>query len=94
MPTNKELLESLRNEFQRLKYGEDDELNKLEYRGRMIISRVSGMNSEHYQQFVHTQFGFYVSGASERDERAAWESGQRQVVNILSTMLEALELDE
>lgn len=94
MPTNKELLESLRNEFQQLKYGEDDELNKLEHRGRMIISRVSGVNSEHYQQFVHTQFGFYVSGASERDEREAWESGQQQVINILSTMLEELELDE
>lgn len=56
MPTDAELLETLRDGFANLQYKDEGELNKLEHRGRMYIRRVFGENSEYHQQFVHIGF--------------------------------------
>ena len=93
MPTNNELLESPRDGFANLKYQDEDELNRLEHRGRMYIRHVFGENSEYYQQVVHIGFHGLVYPTTEDFEREMWYSGQRQTVNLLNTMLEELDLD-
>jgi hypothetical protein len=93
MPTNKELLESLRDGFANLGYRDEDELNRLDNRGRMYIRRVFGENSEYYQQFVHIGFHALVSPSDAQYEREMWISGQSQTVNLLNTALEELALN-
>ena len=72
VPTNKELLESVRDEFKQLENGDRDELDRLQNRGRMIIRRVIGENNDYYQRFVRTRFAIYASGVSEAENRHAW----------------------
>lgn len=94
MLTNKELLESLREDFKQLEFEDDDQLNKLQNRGRMLIKRTFGEDTDYYQRFVRIQFSYYVTGVSREDEYQVWQSGRRQVLNMLDTMLEELALNE
>ncbi len=93
MPTDRESLVSVRDGFANLKYKDEDELNRLEQRGRMYIRRVFGENSEYYQQFVRTGFHPLVYPHDAQYEREMWISGQRQTVNLLDTALEELPLN-
>ena len=56
MPTNRELLQSLRDGFEQLALFDELELNSLGERARMIIERVFGRNKSYYERLSATPF--------------------------------------
>jgi predicted nucleotide-binding protein len=103
-PTNKELLESLREEFKQLELFDRARLNSLRDRGQMIIRRVFGPDSSysarlsgiefHYRGIVVTTLDSGESPSSRRARERAWRSGQEESIALVNTMLEDLELSE
>jgi hypothetical protein len=102
MPTNKELLEPLRDEFEHLELFDRATLNGLRNRGQMIIQRVFGPDSSYREQLSSIEFrcmGIAVgtlgggdSPATKRARERAWLSGQKESIALINTMLEDLEL--
>jgi predicted nucleotide-binding protein len=104
MPTNKELLLSLREGFEQLECFDDSGLNILRDRAQMIIRRIFGPGSSYSERLSSIEF--YYSGPvitilgkpetpAERASRERyWLNGQRQSISLIDTMLEDLELSE
>lgn len=104
MPTNKELLESLRDGFEQLELFDGPRLNSLRDRGRMIIGRVFGNDSPYIERLSSIEFRYTgmtvttlgaAETAGERQRRARhWIAGQNESIALIDTMLEDLELSE
>jgi predicted nucleotide-binding protein len=104
MPTDTELLESLRDGFEQLKLFDSAKLNSLKDRGQMIIGRVFGPDSPYIERLTSIEFshrGITVSSigsgpdpATTRARERAWQSGQERSIALVGTMLEHLELSE
>ncbi len=105
MPTQRELLLSLRGEFEQLQVFDQSGLNSLRERASMIIRRVFGEESSYGAQISKIRFrpgsvpivssrGGGVSAAESQRQRRAWLSGQKESIALIDTMLEDLELGE
>lgn len=107
MPTHKELLLSLREDFEGLKPFGNSELKTLQERGEMIIERVFGKGSRYVERFSAIQFHYRgpiaisssgesaAQGKAQRNSRInSWVSGQQQVLGLIDVMVEDLELGE
>jgi hypothetical protein len=105
MRINKELLLSLRDEFEQLQVFDQSELNSLRERARMIIRRAFGEDSSYMAQLSKTRFspgsvpivsplGGGVSDAERQRQRHAWLSGQKESIALINIMLEDLELGD
>ncbi len=92
MATNTELLEGVRDGFTNLEYGDENRLNELQNRGRMLIRRTFGEKNDYYQRFINIGFHPLVYPTTEQFRREDWEKGRHQSVNLLNTMLEELDL--
>ena len=93
MPTNLELLEGLRQGFIDLGFQDENKLSELSNRGRMLIRRAFGEESDYYQRFVRIDYWPGVYPSSPQFDRESWEDGRRNAVNLLDAMLEELRLD-
>lgn len=93
MPISLERLEDLRDDFRDLAYKDEDKLSELDNRGRMLIRRAAGEDSDYYRRFVRIGFHVLISPSIEEYEKESWEEGQRQTVHLLNSMLEELRLD-
>jgi hypothetical protein len=93
MPTDRELLEGLRDGFANLEYGDEDTLNRLLNRGRMIFRRLYGESSEPYERLVNANFLLLVSGLEPEEQVEMWEADQREITIMLETLLEEMDLD-
>lgn len=93
MSTNPELLLDLREGFRNLSNWDEDKLSELNNRGRMLVRRAFGEQSDYYQRFVNINFHPMYYPASPEDERATWEEGRRNTVHLLAAMIEDLMLD-
>lgn len=108
MPTNKELLKSLRDGFEQLQVFDSAGLKSIRSRGEMIIGRVFGEDSPYIKRLSDITFtpravpivgssgsSSYPSSDPRRQERQnIWLSGQREAISLVDTMLEQLELEE
>lgn len=104
MPTNRELLESLREGFEDLEVFDRAGLNGLRSRGQMLIGRVFGEDSPYSEQLSRIEFRYMgitvgtleggESLATKQARERAWRSGQREAISFIDTMLEDLELRE
>lgn len=104
MPTNRELLLSLRDGFEQLELFDRVELNSLRNRGQMYIRRVFGPDSPYIERLSSIEFRYMgiavgtledgESPATRRARQRAWLSGQKEAVTLVDTMLEDLELGE
>jgi hypothetical protein len=102
MPTNKELLLSLRDGFEKLNLFDDPGLNALRRRGQMIIRRVFGPDSSYSEGLSNIVFypppplivrlGDPETAAERESRERYWRSGQKECVSLIYTMLEDLEL--
>jgi hypothetical protein len=66
MPTDRELLESLRDGFEQLKLFDKARLNSLRDRGQMIIGRVFGPDSPYIVRLTSIEFRFRPIAVSTR----------------------------
>ena len=55
MPTNLELLASLRDGFENMSYQDREKLSGLDNRGRMLIRRTFGEDSDYYRRFIRLE---------------------------------------
>jgi hypothetical protein len=103
MPTDRELLESLRDGFEQLELFDRARLNSLRDRGQMIIGRVFGPDSPYIERLTSIEFSYRGvvtigtlgggdSPATKRARERAWQSGQEQSIALVDIMLEDLEL--
>jgi predicted nucleotide-binding protein len=94
MPANKELLESLRDQFEQLRFQNKDAQMQLRDEGLMVIRRTFGHDHEYLDTFK--RIGFYPEfyPATYEDERAYWENGKSRASSLFRTMIRELELDE
>jgi predicted nucleotide-binding protein len=103
MPTDSELLESLRDGFEQLNLFDRARLNSLRDRGQMIIGRVFGPDSPYIERLTSIEFSYRGvvtigalgggdSPATKRARERAWQSGQEQSIALVDIMLEDLEL--
>jgi len=93
MPTKRELVESLRDGFVRLGYGDEEHLSKLRNRGEMILRCMYGTDSIYYTQFVSRTFQEEAPELSPEEQPESWEADQRETINMLEAMLEEIDLD-
>jgi len=104
MPTDRELLESLRDGFEELEPFDDTGLNALRNRAQMIIRKVFGANSSYSEQLSSIQFHYMgpfviIPGepetpAQRQGRERIWRSGQDQSISLIDTMIEELDLSE
>ncbi len=105
MPTDRELLLSLRKGFEELEPFDGSRLNALRNRGQMIIRRVFGASGAYYSErlssieFYYTGPVMIVAGEPEspsmrRSRENIWRGGQSESIALVDTMLEDLELSE
>jgi predicted nucleotide-binding protein len=107
MPTNRELLLSLRKGFEGLQVFDQSGLNSLRVRGQMIIGRLFGEESSYIEWLSKISFssgtlsrvvsasGEIVESSESRQRREnLWRSGQRESIALVDIMLEDLELRE
>lgn len=92
--SNKELIRSLLEGFRGLAYRDEARLNELRTRGKMIVRKVFGDSSDNYKDFLRIGFHPMWAPSTEVDRQDLWTSGQNESVNLLTTMLEELELSE
>jgi predicted nucleotide-binding protein len=93
VPTNLELLQDLREGFKNLANQDEDELSRLDNRGRMLIRRAFGEMSEYYQRFVSLEYWPMYYPSSPASDHNIWEQGRREAVPLLDSMIEELQLD-
>jgi predicted nucleotide-binding protein len=104
MPTNKELLESVRGEFERLEVFDGAALNSVRNRAEMLIEQIFGDDSPYIERLRNITFrrNMVVPSSSSggvpaeigEARKRHWRSGQEESVSLINTMLEHLELRE
>ena len=70
---SRELIQSLRDGFSELRYGDENELDRLNTRGDMLIRRVFGESSHYLSRFTRIGFHALVSPVSGAYELQVWE---------------------
>lgn len=93
MPTDRSLLESLRDGFANLEYGDEDTLSRLRNRGRMILRRIYGEPSEPYERLAYAGFQQVIPDWSAEEQSESWEADQREITSMLEALLEEMDLD-
>jgi predicted nucleotide-binding protein len=107
MPTKRELLVGLREDFEELPLSDKAELDRLRRRGAVLARLIFGSDSPHIEELASIQFSRNMPMASsssgskypsdEQRRKAhenAWRSGRTQSVNLVDAMLQELDLTE
>ena len=104
MPTNKELLESLRDGFAGLELRDRAGLNSSRNRGQMLIRRTFGEDSPYIERLTNIEFRYMgmtvgtlqggETAATRQARERAWIAGQKEAIALIDTMLEELESGE
>jgi predicted nucleotide-binding protein len=107
MPTHRELLDSLRQQYEELPLLDWDELAKVRERGLMLVSLIFGEDSRYFKQLSEVSFQYRgpmmtVIGVAETSEEKRakkersernWLKGQERSLAIVDSMREQLELE-
>jgi predicted nucleotide-binding protein len=88
----KELLDSVLNMVDGLEYRDENGLDRLRRRGRMIVGRVCGEDSPYLHEFNGLYFHPMYAPASEEAKREAWDVACQSLINIINTIKEEMEL--
>ena len=86
----KKLLDDLIRDVEALQFEDEGKLDAIRRRATMLIRNL-GAEKQHYVDEVKGIW-FYPGGypCSREDQIEAWKSGQKQLVNLLSTIKEEL----
>ena len=88
-----ELLDSLLKEAESLQY-KDGNLDKITKRADMLAKKVFGMNTEYVKKLNSIRYSPTIrfSGMDPSIYNSSFQSGKKQLVNLISVMLEDLSL--
>lgn len=87
-----ELIESLIEQFKALPLRNDAALDALRRRAKMIIAKVCGNSSNYLKDDGAISFYSCIYPVSEDTKNKLWKSGQQEMINLLSTIVEDLRL--
>lgn len=94
MEKAKQLVSSLIKEFEDIKTERDSiKLDAFFRRARMIIKQIFGVDSEYIRDLNNITF-LSMYSTEEEEERRIWENGWGRTNNLLSTMLEQLNISD
>lgn len=88
-----ELFYGIRQEFCDLKYKDNDQLDRLKRRLKMLVTNILGKSSSYYSDIVTITYSptFSYSGMPESIRVDAWDSGKNRTINLIDTIVEELE---
>lgn len=87
-----ELIQGLIEQFGELSHRDDEELDALQRRAKMIIKKVCGDSSAYLKDFDDIRFHPYGYPSTEAYEDKCWETGRQEMINLLSTIKEDITL--
>src|SRR5260221_13866776 len=87
-----ELLRDLKNQTLGLQYRDHAELDALKRRAEMIIRNVFGSDNKYLTDLSGISFSPMVYPTTSEEEVSAWQDGGRELVNLIQTMEEELNL--
>jgi len=87
-----ELLEQLRQEVEKLPYGDESRLDAWQRRAEMLIRQIFGEASKYLKDLTDVSFHPWVYPSSRDYERSSWERGRTAGANLIATMIEELKL--
>ena len=92
--TKIQLIESILKQAKELPHRDSGELDALIKRSDMIIGKVFGDSSEYKNTLNNISFrpGVYFSGMADSNYDGSWNSGCSELINLVETMLEDLQL--
>ena len=87
------LIEELKDDFNNLGYQDEEELDRLERRLKMIISKVFGSNSDYLEDLNNIHFSplYFYTDMPESRIVEAWNTGKNRTTNLLNTIIEELK---
>jgi len=88
--------ETLLNEYKEdvkiLIFDDEDHLDKIRRKGKMIIKNISGEDSSDYRDFKSIGFHVNYHPADNDSKIRKWNEGQQKIINLIDTMIEELSL--
>ena len=90
---NIELLNGIKREFSNLEYKDNNNLDRLKRRLRMLIVNIVGQDSSYYNELPALLYNPTVSYSNMPESRRieAWNFGKSRTINLIDTMIEELE---
>ena len=87
-----ELIQSLVNQLNELPHRDEDKLDALTRRADMIIRRVAPSVNEYLADLRRIRFDPGFRPATEHEYNESWSSASTEMLNLLNTMLEELQI--
>lgn len=90
--SNQDLLDEFKVQVNSLGYRDEEALDKIRRKGKMLITNLYGVDSDYLKDF--NKISFYPSFAPSDDgyKYQKWEQGRNQIINLVNTMIEESEL--
>lgn len=94
MENKSDLISSLMAEVESLKWG-DEQLDRVRKRANMLVKKVFSNDSEYLAEISKIRFSPMIttSGTTPDTYRKSFESGKRQLINLVKVMIEDIQLD-
>jgi hypothetical protein len=85
---NKELFQEYKDDVFRLKYKDENHLDRIRRKGKMLIRNVHKDKSEYLTDFNKIRFYPGFAPADEDYQKECWNSGKNKVINLINIMIE------
>jgi predicted nucleotide-binding protein len=83
-------IKELKQDLERLVYGDEARLDRLRRRTEMVIRNIHGTDSKYLTDLAHIVFHTRMVRSTEDDKRRSWNSGSARLGNLLDTMAEEI----
>lgn len=90
--STQELLEEFKAQVNSLGYRNEEALDKIRRKGKMLISNLYGGDSDYLKDFNKISFHPSFAPSDDAYKYQKWEQGRNQTINLVNTMLEESEL--
>lgn len=91
---SEELLKDLLERAEGLPLRDEDALDRVSRRTEMLIRRIFGESHSHQRSFDRLNYYPGALDSSEGEYDEVWRSGQRSLINLISTMREEIQVFE
>ena len=85
---SKKLFQEYKDDVSTLAYRDNDHLDRISRKGKMLITNVYGDKSHYLTDFKRIRFSPSIAPSNEGYKRECWETGKNKVINVINIMLE------